>query len=117
ERHGRTLLKLNEKQQKTYLDKIVNEELNVKELEELVEKTTKKAKPKKKTKKAQIISKDIRIDTNTIKESLKMIENTGINVEKKRKKIKKKKTKKKKKQKEEKIINKEIRIDNNTMKQ
>src|SRR5690625_133939 len=81
ERHGRTLLKLNEKQQKTYLDKIVNEELNVKELEELVEKTTKKAKPKKKPKKAQIISKDIRIATNTIKESLKMIENTGINVE------------------------------------
>lgn len=81
ERHGRTLLKLNEKQQKTYLDKIVNEELNVKELEELVEKTTKKAKPKKKSKKAQIISKDIRIATNTIKESLKMIEKTGINVE------------------------------------
>src|SRR5699024_11078836 len=69
------------KQQKTYLDKIGNEELNVKELEELVEKTTKKAKPKKKPKKAQIISKDIRIATNTIKESLKMIENTGISVE------------------------------------
>src|SRR5690625_3377100 len=81
EKHCRKLLKLNEKQQKTYLDKIVNEELNVKELEELVEKTTKKAKPKKKPKKAQIISKDIRIATNTIKESLKMIENTGINVE------------------------------------
>src|SRR5699024_9553525 len=67
ERHGRTLLQLNEKQQKTYLDK--------------VEKTTKKAKTKKKPKKTQIISKDIRIATNTIKESLKMIENTGINVE------------------------------------
>src|SRR5699024_9427307 len=71
ERHGRTLLKLNEKQQKTYLDKIVNEELNVKELEELVEKTTKKEKPKKKPKKAQNISKDIRIDTKNIKESSK----------------------------------------------
>src|SRR5699024_8608671 len=81
ERKSRKIIKLNEKQQKTYLDKIVNEEINVKELEELVEKTTKKAKPKKKPKKAQIISKDIRIATNTIKESLKMIENTGINVE------------------------------------
>src|SRR5690625_4863622 len=75
------IIKIKEKQQKNYLDKIVNKELNVKELEELVEKTTKKAKPKKKPKKAQIISKDIRIATNTIKESLKMIENTGINVE------------------------------------
>src|SRR5690625_5744614 len=72
ERHGRTLLKLNEKQQKTYLDKIVNEELNVKELEELVEKTTKKAKPKKKPKKAQIISKDIRIATNTDRKSTRL---------------------------------------------
>src|SRR5699024_12746860 len=81
ERHGRTLIKLNEKQQKTYLAKIANEKLNVIELEELAEKTTKKAKTKKKPKKAQIISKDIRIATNTIKESVKMITYTGINVE------------------------------------
>src|SRR5699024_11520604 len=81
ERHEQTLIKIKEKKQKTYLDKIVKKELKVKEIEELVEKTTKKAKPKKKPKKAQIISKDIRIATNTIKESLKMIENTGINVE------------------------------------
>lgn len=81
ERHGRTLLKLDEKLQKTYLDKVIKEELNVKDLEELIDKVLQKDEPKKKRKKAQIISKDIRIATNTIKESLKMITNTGIKVE------------------------------------
>src|SRR5699024_4155045 len=80
ERHGRTLLKLDEKLQKTYLDRVIKEELNVKDLEELIDKVLKKDEPKKKRKKAQIISKDIRIATNTIKESLKMITNTGIKV-------------------------------------
>ncbi|HLR59376.1 MAG TPA: nucleoid occlusion protein [Pseudogracilibacillus sp.] len=81
ERHGRTLLKLDEKLQKTYLDRVIKEELNVKDLEELIDKVLQKDEPKKKRKKAQIISKDIRIATNTIKESLKMITNTGIKVE------------------------------------
>lgn len=81
ERHGRTLLKLDETLQKTYLDRVIKEELNVKDLEELIDKVLQKDEPKKKRKKAQIISKDIRIATNTIKESLKMITNTGIKVE------------------------------------
>lgn len=81
ERHGRTLLKLNETQQKTYLERVIAEELNVKDLEALINMVFEKDEPKKKRKKAQIISKDIRIATNTIKESLKMIENTGIEVE------------------------------------
>lgn len=81
ERHGRTLLKLNESQQKTYLERVIAEELNVKDLEELINMTFEKDIPKKKHKKQQMISKDIRIATNTIKESLKMIKDTGIEVE------------------------------------
>lgn len=81
ERHGRTLLKLDEELQKIYLQKIIDEDLNVKDLEALINELTEVKEPKKKRKKAQIISKDIRIATNTIKESLKMIKNTGIVVE------------------------------------
>lgn len=81
ERHGRTLLKLDEEFQKIYLQKIIDEDLNVKDLEALINELTEVKEPNKKRKKAQIISKDIRIATNTIKESLKMIKNTGIVVE------------------------------------
>lgn len=81
ERHGRTLLKLDEELQKKYLQKIIDEDLNVKDLEALINELTEVKEPNKKRKKAQIISKDIRIATNTIKESLKMIKNTGIVVE------------------------------------
>ena len=83
ERHGRSLLKLDEELQSVYLKRIIDEGLNVKELEELINSSNSKEQPKKKKKKnkAKIISKDVRIATNTIKKSLKMITNTGIEVE------------------------------------
>ncbi|HLQ83307.1 MAG TPA: nucleoid occlusion protein [Pseudogracilibacillus sp.] len=83
ERHGRSLLKLDEELQSVYLKRIIDEGLNVKELEELINSSDSKEQPKKKKrkKKAKIISKDVRIATNTIKKSLKMITNTGIEVE------------------------------------
>lgn len=81
ERHGRTLLKLDDELQSLYLKRIIDEDLNVKELEQLINSSNSKEKPKKKKKKAKIISKDVRIATNTIKKSLKMITNTGIEVE------------------------------------
>ncbi len=81
ERHGRTLLKLDDELQGVYLKRIIDEDLNVKELEELINASHLKEQPKKKKRKAKIISKDVRIATNTIKKSLKMIANTGIEVE------------------------------------
>lgn len=81
ERHGRTLLKLDDELQGVYLKRIIDEDLNVKELEELINASNLKEQPKKKKRKAKIISKDVRIATNTIKKSLKMIANTGIEVE------------------------------------
>ncbi len=83
ERHGRSLLKLDEELQSVYLKRIIDEGLNVKELEELINSSDSKEQPKKKKRKtkAKIISKDVRIATNTIKKSLKMITNTGIEVE------------------------------------
>ncbi len=76
-------MKLDDELQSVYLKRIIDEDLNVKELEELINSSNLKEQPKKKKKKkkAKIISKDVRIATNTIKKSLKMITNTGIEVE------------------------------------
>lgn len=88
ERHARALIKLKEeKVQLHFLNVILNEGLNVRETDELIkeflstdveeiEEEATKLRPKRK-----IISKDIRIATNTIKQSLKMISDAGINVE------------------------------------
>lgn len=83
ERHARALMRLKDEQtQLGFLNKIIEEQLNVRETDELVkaylskdeQKNVKKPKPK-------IISKDIRIVTNTIRRSLKLIESTGVDVE------------------------------------
>lgn len=81
ERHGRILLKLEEDLQEKYLKKVLDDNLNVKELENLINALLNKEKTVKKRKKLQIISKDARIAKNTIKQSLKMIASTGIEVE------------------------------------
>lgn len=81
ERHARALIKLKEPElQLKFFQKVIEKQLNVRETDEMVkqyfEKDTKKKKPKSK-----FISKDIRIATNTIRRSLKMIADTGIKVE------------------------------------
>ena len=83
ERHARALLKLEtEELQILFLEKTLEDSLNVKSLEALIKELIEKEdKPKPRKRKTQIISKDIRIATNTIRESLKMISNTGIVVE------------------------------------
>lgn len=84
ERHARALLKLKEAElQLKFFDKIIEKSLNVRETEALINKYLEEGQEKKqKTKrKAQIISKDIRIATNTIRRSIDLIEKTGIKVE------------------------------------
>src|SRR5699024_2807608 len=82
ERHARALMKLkDEEQQLTFYNKIVSEKLNVRATDELIKQTLEKPEEPKKKKKAKFISKDIRIATNTIRRSLKMISDTGIKVE------------------------------------
>src|SRR5690625_849276 len=84
ERHARALMKLKEEALiLVYFDQVIENELNVRETEELVNahfETEEEEKPKKR-RKAKFISKDIRIATNTIKQSLQMIKDTGIDVE------------------------------------
>lgn len=83
ERHARALMKLKEVDtQLQYYNLIIDEGLTVRELEEKIKALLEsKEEPKKQRKKPKFVSKDIRIATNTIKRSLKMIEDTGINVE------------------------------------
>ncbi|RDW15244.1 nucleoid occlusion protein [Oceanobacillus arenosus] len=83
ERHARALIKLKdpEKQLKV-LQFIIENELNVKQTEERIEKMTEvNAAEKKKRPKRKGINKDIRIAMNTIRESLNMVSNTGLKVE------------------------------------
>lgn len=81
ERHARAMMKLEEDMQLEVFEQIVKDKLNVRQTEELIEKLLEKPAKKKKTTKPKMFSKDIRIATNTIRESLKMITETGIDVE------------------------------------
>lgn len=83
ERHARALMRLKETETiETFFHKVIENDLNVRETEAMIKEhlAGKDTKPKKR-RKAQIISKDVRIATNTIKQSLKMIKDTGIEVE------------------------------------
>ena len=84
ERHGRALVSLDDKQQVELLKQIEEGHLTVKETEALVAKITApkvKAQPKKKAK-ARIkgSSKDVKIALNTIRQSVKMVTDTGLKV-------------------------------------
>lgn len=83
ERHARALIKLkDEALQLQFFEKIVENQLNVRETDELISDYLANGSQKKKVRpKSKIISKDIRIATNTIRRSLKMISDTGIKVE------------------------------------
>ncbi|WP_290033418.1 nucleoid occlusion protein [Ligilactobacillus cholophilus] len=79
ERHGRALVRLNEEQQKQVLKEILNQHLSVKETEKKVNRLIV---PRMKPKKPKIkgVSKDVRLAVNTIKQSVKMVKDTGIKV-------------------------------------
>ncbi|MEI3604440.1 nucleoid occlusion protein [Pseudogracilibacillus sp. SE30717A] len=85
ERHARALMKLKEEAiQLKFYKEIIEKQLNVRETEELINDFLTKGEAKKKVRsRSKFISKDIRIATNTIRRSLKMISDTGIKVESK----------------------------------
>ena len=82
ERHARALMKLKEeKLQLKFLKELIQKQLNVRETDQLINDYLTNNGKKKKQPKPKFISKDIRIATNTIRRSLKMIADTGIKVE------------------------------------
>ena len=81
ERHARSLIPLkNPEKQVRLLEEIIEKSLNVKQTEErvakLLEGTSQKPKPKRKA-----FSKDMRIAVNTIRQSLTMVTDNGINLD------------------------------------
>ncbi|GAE93845.1 chromosome (plasmid) partitioning protein ParB [Gracilibacillus boraciitolerans JCM 21714] len=81
ERHGRALIILkNEELQLKVLNQIIERDLNVKQTEAQIERLmTDKKKPKKPRQKG--INKDMRIAMNTIRQSLDMVSDAGIDLE------------------------------------
>lgn len=81
ERHARSLIPLkNPEKQVKLLEEIIEKSLNVKQTEErvvkLLEQSENKPKPKRKA-----FSKDMRIAVNTIRQSLNMVSDSGINLD------------------------------------
>ncbi|MCJ7842842.1 nucleoid occlusion protein [Lederbergia sp. NSJ-179] len=80
ERHARALIPLKDvEKQVQVMNMVIEKNLNVKQTEEQVVKMlTKKEQPKKRRK---AISKDMRIAVNTIRQSLSMVTDSGINLD------------------------------------
>ncbi|GGJ89652.1 nucleoid occlusion protein [Lentibacillus kapialis] len=83
ERHARALIKINDPaKQEEMLKKILGNDLNVKQTEEQIEKMNQpEGKQMKKKPKRKGVNKDVRIAMNTIRQSLNMVSDTGIDVE------------------------------------
>ncbi|KGX93681.1 chromosome partitioning protein ParB [Pontibacillus halophilus JSM 076056 = DSM 19796] len=82
ERHARALIVLKEAdKQVALLQLIIDNGLNVKQTEERISKMLENKEPKKKKPKLKGISKDMRIAMNTIRQSLNMVSDTGIDLE------------------------------------
>lgn len=82
ERHGRALLKLDSEDRRlSVFNKIINNELNVAQTEAVVEKVLAKQKKANKPDIKRVVAKnDYRLEVNTIKQSLKAIEASGVKV-------------------------------------
>ncbi|MFF3103286.1 nucleoid occlusion protein [Viridibacillus arvi] len=83
ERHARALVPVKDKElQLALLQEIIDNDYNVRQLEQRIDEILNPAeKPKKNKSTRKAISKDIRIALNTIRQSLTMVTKTGINVE------------------------------------
>ncbi|WP_047980120.1 nucleoid occlusion protein [Ornithinibacillus contaminans] len=83
ERHARALIKLKEEEKQIkLLQEIIEHDLNVKQTEERIENLNNtKEKPKRKKPVLKGVNKDIRIAMNTIRQSLSMVSDTGIDIE------------------------------------
>ncbi|PFA20582.1 MULTISPECIES: nucleoid occlusion protein [Bacillus cereus group] len=80
ERHARALIPLkNEELQLRVLQEVTEKQLNVKQTEERIAKLLEEVKPKRKAKQ-KAVSRDMRIAMNTIRQSLEMVANSGLNV-------------------------------------
>ena len=80
ERHARALIPLkNEELQLKVLQEIVEKQLNAKQKEERTAKLLEEEKPKRKAKQ-KAVSRDTRIAMNTIRQSLQMVTESGLNV-------------------------------------
>ncbi|HLQ72938.1 MAG TPA: nucleoid occlusion protein [Bacillota bacterium] len=80
ERHARALIGLDEDVQLKVLKKVLAEQLNVKQTEELIQSYHAPKKKKRKKPRLKGVNKDVRIALNTIKQSLNMVSDTGIDV-------------------------------------
>jgi len=78
ERHGRALLNLTAEQQAAVLQQVLEQQLTVKETEQLIARTQTPNKPKRK--RARGLTGDTRIAVNTIKKSIKMVTDAGLPV-------------------------------------
>src|SRR5699024_4827262 len=83
ERHARALIRVTEaEQQEKLLQEILDNDLNVKQTEKrIAELSETPKKPKQKGPKLKGVNKDVRIAMNTIRQSLSMVSDTGIDVE------------------------------------
>lgn len=82
ERHARALLALKDEElQLKMMQEIIEKDLNVKQTEERIRKWLTENKGIKKKAKMRSVSRDVRLALNTIRESIKMVKQTGITVE------------------------------------
>ena len=81
ERHGRALVRLDSEQQAKVLKDVLNNHLSVKETEKKVNRiVVPRMKPKNRSQ-IKGVAKDVRLAVNTIKQSVKMVRETGIDVQ------------------------------------
>jgi ParB family chromosome partitioning protein len=81
ERHARALIAVKEPElQEKILEEIIEKQLNVKQTEERIAKMS-DPKPKKKKPTLKGVNKDMRIAMNTIRQSLNMVTDTGVDLE------------------------------------
>ncbi len=81
ERHARALLKISgEEDQEKILKQVIENNLNVKQMETVVENYLQYLKDKEKPKKKKkVVIRDLRIFINTIRQSIKVIKKAGLN--------------------------------------
>lgn len=80
ERHARALLSLKEESlQIQVINEILQRELNVKQTEERVKRLVENGEPSKKARRKSY-SRDVRIAVNTIRQSIAMVKETGLNI-------------------------------------
>ncbi|HET7627710.1 MAG TPA: nucleoid occlusion protein [Bacillales bacterium] len=80
ERHARALISVkNHEQQEKLLHEVIDKQWNVKQLEERIERLNQE--PKKKKPRRKAFSKDTRLALNTIRQSIDMVSDSGLNID------------------------------------